>query len=36
MTALKGKQNQLGIPVHHLIQDVTNHWNSTYLMMKRL
>ena len=36
MTALKGKQAQLGIKEHHLLQDVATRWNSTYFMMERL
>ena len=36
MTALKGKQDKLGIKQHHLIQDVTTRWNSTYFRMEQL
>ena len=36
MSALKVKQSQLGIPVHHLIQDVATQWNTTYYMAERL
>ena len=33
---LKLKQEQLGIPQHHLIQDVSTRWNSTFFMFQRL
>ena len=36
MTALKGKQQQLNISQHHLLQDVVTRWNSTYYMYERL
>ena len=36
MTALKGKQAQLGIKEQHLLQDVATRWNSTCFMMERL
>uniref|UniRef100_A0A1X7VLU2 HAT C-terminal dimerisation domain-containing protein n=1 Tax=Amphimedon queenslandica TaxID=400682 RepID=A0A1X7VLU2_AMPQE len=36
MTALKGKQAQLGIQEHHLLQDVTTRWNLTYFLMEHL
>ena len=32
LTGLKPKQQQMNVPEHHLIQDVTARWNSTYLM----
>ena len=36
MSALKGKQAQLGNKEHHLLQDVVTRWNSTYFMMEHL
>ena len=35
-TALKEKQEQLNIKQHHLIQDVSTRWNSTFFMIDRL
>ena len=35
-TALKEKQVQLNIKQHHLIQDVSTRWNSTFFMIDRL
>ena len=36
MTALKQKQDLLGIEQHHLVQDVVTRWKSTYFMMEHL
>ena len=36
MTALREKQNQLGIASHHHIQDVLTRWNATFLMLEHL
>ena len=36
MTALKEKQVQLNIKQHHLIQDVSTWWNSTFFMINCL
>lgn len=33
---LSALQQELGLPNHHLIQDVSTRWNSTYLMFDRL
>ena len=33
MTGLREKQLQLEVPQHHLIQDVSTRWNSTYFML---
>ena len=35
-TALKEKQEELNIKQHHLIQDVSIRWNSTFFMIDRL
>ena len=35
-TSLKEKQLQLNIKQHHLIQDVSTRWNSTFFMINRL
>ena len=35
-TVLKEKQKQISAPQHHLIQDVSTWWNSTFFMMERL
>ena len=36
MAALKQKQKHTNVPEHHLIQDVTTRFNSTYQMFERL
>ena len=33
-TALKQKQQQMNLPEHHLIQNVTTRWNSMSLMLQ--
>ena len=35
-TALKEKQKQFSIAEHHLVQDVSTRWNSTFFMFERL
>ena len=36
MTELKQKQQQLSVPQHHLLQDVSTRWNSTLFMFQRV
>ena len=36
MTELKQKQQQLSVPQHHFLQDVSTRWNSTLFMFQRL
>jgi len=33
---LRKIQEDLNLPLHHLIQDISTCWNSTYYMLKRL
>ena len=33
---LRIKQEQLGMPMHKLITDVSTHWGSTYMMVSRI
>uniref|UniRef100_A0A1X7VEZ3 Uncharacterized protein n=1 Tax=Amphimedon queenslandica TaxID=400682 RepID=A0A1X7VEZ3_AMPQE len=36
MIGLHGRQFQLEVPQHHLVQDISTRWNSSYFILERL